>query len=156
MRRLVVLKFSEGQWGRIFCSALDTASFSWRKTKQTKKKPGALQNARFPVLILSRGRFLNAQFCRSRSARGAGAAEPGWALLWEFPLHGEVRAGIASPPSSPLTLGLLLSGFVQPQNSVLEPTLPIPSDSILPLFELGVGEEPTPNAFELLVCDFQW
>lgn len=68
-RRLVVLKFSKGQWGRIFCFALDSASFSWRKRKQ--KKPGALRNAGSHVSIISRGRILNIQFLKSKSVAGS-------------------------------------------------------------------------------------
>lgn len=113
-RRFVILKFSEGHWGRIFCFALDAASFSWRKMKQ-KKNPGALRNAKFHVLITSRGRTVNIQFFKSkipadseRTWSCAGDKESGWALqsLWfecsTCWVNGKGRAGIASPPSPAL------------------------------------------------------
>lgn len=154
--RLVVLKFSEGQWGRIFAlPSIQPHSLGEKRNK--KKNPGALQNVRFPVLIVNRGRFLKAQFSRSRNAagaRGAGAvlgqSQAGLCFASSTSMERDELGSLLLPPL--LTLGLLLFGFVQPQNSVL----PIPSDSVLPLFGLGVGEEPAPNAFEFLVCDFQW
>lgn len=168
--RLVVLKFSKGQRGRIFCSALDTAPFSWRKMKQ--KNPRALRNARFHVLIINSGRILNIQFFKSKSAADPERTrscvrdkESGWVLqsLWfecsTCWVNGKGWAGIASPPSSLGSLGLGLASLlfdVDAEFYAKPQTSPFPA---IPLF-LSLDWEWEKNQLQMLlsciVCNFQW
>lgn len=154
----------KGSRGRIFCFALSTASFSWRKKKWNKKKknPGALRNARFHVLIIKPWQkswiFSSSKakvaLIPERTRSCAGDKESGSVLqslcfqcstCW---VNGKGRAGIASPPSSLHSPGLGLASLlfdVDAEFSAKPQISPFPAI----LLCLSLGKEPPPNAFKL-------
>lgn len=169
-RWLVILKFSKGQRGRIFGSALDAASFSWRKMKQ--KNPGALQNARFHILIINSGRILSIQFFKSKSPTDperTGScvrdkeSSPVLQSLWfecsTCWVNGKGWAGIASPPSSLDSPGLGLASLlfdVDAEFYAKPQTSPFP---VIPLFlslDWGWEKNRLQMLLSCIVCNFQW